>query len=40
MKSPPVQHPDDECRDQVEAFIAEHGRAATSTRGKARVKSG
>ena len=40
MKSPPVQHPDDECRDQVEAFIAKHGRTATSTRGKARVKSG
>src|ERR671937_513527 len=40
MKSPPVQHPDDECRDQVEEFIAKHGRTATSTRGKARVKSG
>ena len=22
MKSPPVQHPDDRCRDEVEAFIA------------------
>ena len=23
MKSPPVQHPDDRCRDEVEAFIAD-----------------
>jgi myo-inositol-1-phosphate synthase len=24
MKSPPVQHPDDECRDELERFIAAH----------------
>ena len=26
MKSPPVQHPDDRCRDEVEGFIARYGR--------------
>jgi myo-inositol-1-phosphate synthase len=30
MKSPPIQHHDDECRDQVEAFIAKHARARVS----------
>jgi myo-inositol-1-phosphate synthase len=29
MKSPPVQHADDRCRDEVEKFIAEHGRRAS-----------
>jgi myo-inositol-1-phosphate synthase len=28
MKSPPVQHPDDACRDEVEKFIAKQGRQA------------
>src|SRR5947199_116453 len=28
MKSPPVQHPDDECRDEVERFITDHTRTA------------
>ena len=28
MKSPPVQHADDQCRDEVEKFIAKHGRRA------------
>ncbi|MGZ4430959.1 MAG: inositol-3-phosphate synthase [Gaiellales bacterium] len=26
MKSPPTQHPDDQCRDQVEQFIATYGK--------------
>jgi myo-inositol-1-phosphate synthase len=39
MKSPPVQHPDDECRDQVEAFIAEQGRAAPRKEKKATGKA-
>jgi hypothetical protein len=26
MKSPPVQHPDDRARDEVERFIREHAR--------------
>jgi myo-inositol-1-phosphate synthase len=29
MKSPPVQHPDDECHTQVETFIQKHGRKVT-----------
>jgi myo-inositol-1-phosphate synthase len=28
MKSPPVQHPDDECHTQVETFIEKHTRKA------------
>jgi myo-inositol-1-phosphate synthase len=28
MKSPPVQHPDDECRDEVERFIETYARSA------------
>jgi myo-inositol-1-phosphate synthase len=28
MKSPPVQHPDDQCRDEVERFIETYGRKA------------
>ncbi len=30
MKSPPVQHPDDECRELTEEFIAGEGRGATA----------
>ena len=30
MKSPPVQHPDDQARDQVEEFIRRNARTATS----------
>jgi myo-inositol-1-phosphate synthase len=29
MKSPPVQHPDDECHTQVETFIQKHSRKVT-----------
>ena len=29
MKSPPVQHPDDQCRDEVENFISKYGAKAT-----------
>jgi myo-inositol-1-phosphate synthase len=29
MKSPPVQHPDDECHTQVETFIEKHSRKVT-----------
>ena len=32
MKSPPVQHPDDECRDEVERFIADHTRTAAGVK--------
>jgi myo-inositol-1-phosphate synthase len=40
MKSPPVQHPDDECRDEVERFIATHGRPAKpAKKEKAAAKS-
>ncbi|MGN6380087.1 MAG: inositol-3-phosphate synthase, partial [Gaiellales bacterium] len=38
MKSPPVQHPDDRCRDEVESFIAEHARPATAARTRSRAK--
>jgi myo-inositol-1-phosphate synthase len=31
MKSPPVQHPDDRCRDEVEQFIASYGRAGSGS---------
>jgi hypothetical protein len=30
MKSPPVQHRDEDARRMVEAFIAEHAQAARS----------
>ena len=30
MKSPPVQHPDDECRELTEEFITGEGRGATA----------
>jgi myo-inositol-1-phosphate synthase len=40
MKSPPFQHHDDECRDQVEAFIKKHGsKAAKKGREKAPAKA-
>jgi hypothetical protein len=35
MKSPPVQHPDDRCRDEVEAFIAANRPAKRSKKEKA-----
>jgi myo-inositol-1-phosphate synthase len=31
MKSPPIQHPDDHCRDHVEQFIQTYGRASAGT---------
>jgi len=40
MKSPPVQRPDDECRDEVERFIATYGRPAKpAKKDKAAAKS-
>jgi myo-inositol-1-phosphate synthase len=40
MTSPPVQHPDDECRDEVERFIATYGRPAKpAKKDKAAAKS-
>jgi myo-inositol-1-phosphate synthase len=40
MKSPPFQHHDDECRDQVGAFISKYGRtAAKKGREKAATKA-
>jgi myo-inositol-1-phosphate synthase len=38
MKSPPVQHPDDRSRDEVESFIAAHARAASAPRSRQRAK--
>jgi len=38
MKSPPVQHPDDRCRDEVEAFIAANARPATASGSRQRAK--
>jgi myo-inositol-1-phosphate synthase len=35
MKSPPVQHPDDECHTQVETFIEQHGRKTAPKKEKA-----
>ena len=32
MKSPPVQHHDDACRDGVEKFISKYGRITTKSR--------
>jgi myo-inositol-1-phosphate synthase len=32
MKSPPFQHHDDQCRDEVEKFISKYGRIATKSR--------
>jgi myo-inositol-1-phosphate synthase len=37
-KSPPAQHPDDLCRDKVEAFIAEHAKAAAAAAPRKRTK--
>jgi myo-inositol-1-phosphate synthase len=39
MKSPPVQHPDDECRDEVERFIAKYGRKAAGKKEKAATQA-
>jgi myo-inositol-1-phosphate synthase len=40
MKSPPFQHHDDQCRDEVEAFIDKHGqKGAKKARQKAATKS-
>jgi myo-inositol-1-phosphate synthase len=40
MKSPPFQHHDDQCRDEVEAFIEKHGsKAAKKGREKAAAKA-
>ena len=30
MKSPPIQHPDDQCRELTEQFISGEGRGATA----------
>jgi myo-inositol-1-phosphate synthase len=38
MKSPPVQHPDDRCRDEVEAYIAEHAKASAAAAPRKRAK--
>jgi myo-inositol-1-phosphate synthase len=39
MKSPPVQHPDDECRDEVERFIASNTRTAAAAKEKSKAKA-
>ncbi|HET6849163.1 MAG TPA: inositol-3-phosphate synthase [Gaiellales bacterium] len=39
MKSPPVQHPDDECHTQVETFIEQYGRKAAPKKEKAGASS-
>jgi myo-inositol-1-phosphate synthase len=39
MKSPPVQHPDDECRDEVENFIATHGAKQAAPKKEKAAKS-
>src|SRR4029077_20629195 len=36
MKSPPVQHPDDRCRDEVERFIADYGKSPARSKEKAK----
>jgi myo-inositol-1-phosphate synthase len=38
MKSPPVQHPDDECHTQVETFIEKHTPKKSGTKEKAAAK--
>ena len=37
MKSPPVQHPDDEARDLTEEFIRKHTRKAAPTKAAAKA---
>jgi myo-inositol-1-phosphate synthase len=37
MKSPPVQHPDDEARDLTEEFIRKHARKATPAKAAAKA---
>jgi myo-inositol-1-phosphate synthase len=39
MKSPPVQHPDDQCRDEVERFIADHTRTAAAAKERTKAKA-
>src|SRR4029077_5744028 len=39
MKSPPVQHPDDECRDEVERFIASNTRTSAAAKEKSKAKA-
>jgi myo-inositol-1-phosphate synthase len=39
MKSPPVQHPDDECRDEVERFIASHTRTADGAKERTKAQA-
>jgi hypothetical protein len=37
MKSPPVQHPDDEARDLTEEFIRKHARKTVKRAAKAKA---
>jgi hypothetical protein len=37
MKSPPVQHPDDEARDLTEQFIREHARKRVKEAAKSKA---
>jgi hypothetical protein len=37
MKSPPVQHPDDEARDTTEEFIRKHARKAAPAKETAKA---
>ena len=40
MKSPPFQHHDDQCRDEVEAFIKKYGpKQAKKAREKSTTKA-
>jgi myo-inositol-1-phosphate synthase len=39
MKSPPVQHPDDECHTQVETFIETYTPKKSGAKEKAAAKS-
>jgi myo-inositol-1-phosphate synthase len=39
MKSPPVQHPDDECHTEVERFIDQHSRRKAPAKEKAAAKA-
>jgi myo-inositol-1-phosphate synthase len=39
MKSPPVQHADDQCRDEVERFIASHTRTADGAKERTKAKA-
>jgi hypothetical protein len=39
MKSPPVQHPDDQCHTQVETFIEQYTAKQPARKEKASAKS-